>query len=246
MTEVEPTLSLLRNAVLPLQFGFRLATYRCALHFSFFFFLFFFFLCNVYVQPVEFWQTWSVFTIHNLPDFMPLISSNFARSCRNKCATFGLPSPEFIQGGFHLLGRFPFPFRLRLPRPFYFSYSCSLLSIIQTDCGKDYECTISALEARLGLEKVVVCICSEPFTQTAHFPDELTGERTIYGPAQLLDNSSSKWNRAPSLVAVSAILNFLASRYLLKRKPTIGNRWSLLAILVENKFIWSQGIIFIR
>ena len=153
------------------------ATYCCALHFSFFFFSFLFFLCNVYVQPVEFWQTWSVFTIHNLPDFMPLIFSNFARSCRNKCATFGLPSPEFIQGGFHLLGRFPFPFRLRLPRPFYFSYSYSLLSIIQTDCGKDYECTISALEARFGLEKVVVCICSEPFTRTAHFPDELSSKR---------------------------------------------------------------------
>ena len=30
--------------------------------------------------------------------------------------------------------------------------------VIQQNCGKGYECTISALEARLGLDVVVVCI----------------------------------------------------------------------------------------
>ena len=34
--------------------------------------------------------------------------------------------------------------------------------VIQQNCGKGYECTISVLEARLGLDVVVVCI-QEPF-----------------------------------------------------------------------------------
>lgn len=34
--------------------------------------------------------------------------------------------------------------------------------VIQQNCGKGYECTISALEAGLGLKAAVVCI-QEPF-----------------------------------------------------------------------------------
>ena len=34
--------------------------------------------------------------------------------------------------------------------------------VIQQNCGKGYECTISALEAELGLEAAIVCI-QEPF-----------------------------------------------------------------------------------
>ena len=34
--------------------------------------------------------------------------------------------------------------------------------VIQQNCGKGYECTISALEAGLGLEASIVCI-QEPF-----------------------------------------------------------------------------------
>ncbi len=34
--------------------------------------------------------------------------------------------------------------------------------VVQQNCGKGYECTISALEAALGLNAAVVCI-QEPF-----------------------------------------------------------------------------------
>ena len=34
--------------------------------------------------------------------------------------------------------------------------------VIQQNCGKGYECTISALEAGLGLDAGIVCI-QEPF-----------------------------------------------------------------------------------
>lgn len=34
--------------------------------------------------------------------------------------------------------------------------------IVQQNCGKEYECTISALEAGIGLGAIVICI-QEPF-----------------------------------------------------------------------------------
>ena len=37
-----------------------------------------------------------------------------------------------------------------------------LMLVVQQNCGKGYECTISALEAGLGLDVAVVCI-QEPF-----------------------------------------------------------------------------------
>ena len=39
--------------------------------------------------------------------------------------------------------------------------------VIQQNCGKDYECTISALEARLSLKIEIACI-QEPFLGNRH------------------------------------------------------------------------------
>ena len=87
----------------------------------------------------------------------------------------------------------------------------------------------------------------------ARLLDNLSSKRgrlRVYCTAPLLDSSSSKWDRVPSLdkrvkgLIVRASLISLAPSYLKKRKPTFKIKWSLLAILVNIFVVSCKAYLF--